>query len=308
MSTVQELLDKTSRTFALAIPLLPEPTRTDVSLAYLVFRIVDTLEDAENLSPNERLIALEEVETLLEAPSAARASDLAHKWSALNLTDNRWYRQLLADTPLVFNELAHREPFIQRIILDNARRTAQGMASFLDHGGMQVQSLGELQRYCYFVAGIVGEMLSEVFAERIEAFSLTNDVRNDARAFGEGLQLINILKDADADARSGRVFLPEDVDDATIFNLARRDLQHAERYVHRLRHASAPHGYVAFTELPLRLGRATLDCVERCGPGSKVTRDQVVRILAGFAAEGRSSPPGQKALDRGNPRNGALVN
>ena len=73
MSTVQELLDKTSRTLSLAIPLLPEPTRTDVSLAYLVFRIVDTLEDAENLSPHERLIALEEVETLLEAPERSKS-------------------------------------------------------------------------------------------------------------------------------------------------------------------------------------------------------------------------------------------
>ena len=43
---------------------------------------------------------------------------------------------------------------------------------------------------------------------------------------------------------------------------------------------------MAFTELPLRLGRATLDSVERCGPGAKVPRDELARILAGVAAEG----------------------
>jgi len=40
------LLQKTSRTFALAIPLLPEPTRTAVGAAYLLFRVADTFEDA----------------------------------------------------------------------------------------------------------------------------------------------------------------------------------------------------------------------------------------------------------------------
>ena len=40
------LLEKTSRTFALSIPRLPEPTRREVTVAYLLFRIADTLEDA----------------------------------------------------------------------------------------------------------------------------------------------------------------------------------------------------------------------------------------------------------------------
>ena len=43
---LQDLLVKTSRTFALAIPLLPEPTRREVTVAYLLFRIADTFEDA----------------------------------------------------------------------------------------------------------------------------------------------------------------------------------------------------------------------------------------------------------------------
>ncbi len=37
------LLAETSRTFALAIPLLPEPTRHEVGVAYLLFRVADTL-------------------------------------------------------------------------------------------------------------------------------------------------------------------------------------------------------------------------------------------------------------------------
>lgn len=46
---LQDLLVKTSRTFALAIPLLPEPTAHEVTVAYLLFRIADTFEDASVL-------------------------------------------------------------------------------------------------------------------------------------------------------------------------------------------------------------------------------------------------------------------
>ena len=44
------LLLKTSRTFALSIPVLPEPTCREVTVAYLLFRIADTLEDATQWS------------------------------------------------------------------------------------------------------------------------------------------------------------------------------------------------------------------------------------------------------------------
>ena len=43
---LDRLLAETSRTFALTIPLLPEPTRRETTVAYLLFRIADTLEDA----------------------------------------------------------------------------------------------------------------------------------------------------------------------------------------------------------------------------------------------------------------------
>ena len=39
---LDDLLEKTSRTFALAIPLLPTPAREAVGLAYLLFRVADT--------------------------------------------------------------------------------------------------------------------------------------------------------------------------------------------------------------------------------------------------------------------------
>ena len=73
MVDLDALLTKTSRTFALAIPLLPEPTRRAVSVSYLLFRIADTFEDATAWARAKRIAALNEFAELLTLEPARRA-------------------------------------------------------------------------------------------------------------------------------------------------------------------------------------------------------------------------------------------
>src|SRR3954465_14913310 len=73
MSEIDQLLQKTSRTFALTIPLLPPPTRAEVEIAYLLFRIIDTFEDARLWAPQRRIDALGRFIELLEQPPEACA-------------------------------------------------------------------------------------------------------------------------------------------------------------------------------------------------------------------------------------------
>jgi hypothetical protein len=63
-----------------------------------------------------------------------------------------------------------------------------------------------------------------------------------------------------------------------VFALARRDLVTAGEYVSALQRAGAPRGFVEFTALPSELAWASLDRVEAAGPGSKVSRPEVLRI------------------------------
>ncbi|MEO1513170.1 MAG: squalene/phytoene synthase family protein, partial [Planctomycetota bacterium] len=55
------LLQGSSRTFALSIPLMPEPVRRQTTIAYLLFRIADTFEDEPAWSTEEKLAGLETV-------------------------------------------------------------------------------------------------------------------------------------------------------------------------------------------------------------------------------------------------------
>ena len=114
-------------------------------------------------------------------------------------------------------------------------------------------------------------------------------LRERAALFGEGLQLVNILKDAGGDAREGRCYLPAGVPREEVLALARADLDAAREYVRALHEVAAPRGLVAFTALPVLLAVDSLDLVEREGPGAKVSRQRVSALAARLDA----------ALDRG---------
>jgi farnesyl-diphosphate farnesyltransferase len=156
------------------------------------------------------------------------------------------------------------------------------MARFVartEDGGLSLRSIEELKDYCYVVAGLVGEMLTDLFVlGRPSLDEAAPFLRARAATFGEALQLVNILKDADADGAEGRRYLPEGVPRGEVFALARRDLAVAGEYVVALQRAGAPRGLVEFTALPSELAWASLDRIEEAGPGSKVSRPEVLRI------------------------------
>jgi farnesyl-diphosphate farnesyltransferase len=294
---LQDLLVKTSRTFALAIPQLPQPTLREVTVAYLLFRIADTFEDASVLWDRpRRLEALEEFDRLLEVPSVERARRDVQAWTGSPPTDHAGYLELLEEAPLVVTVLLALDPRAKAAIVRHTRRTTRLMAEFVTRsdgaGVMRLKDLEDLRSYCYAVAGIVGEMLTELFLLSSEQVANSAEfLRARASAFGEGLQLVNILKDSAADEVEGRNFLPTAVERREVFALARTDLEAATEYVRELQRAGAPAGVVAFTALPVEMAWATLDRVEASGPGSKITRAQVFSLYAQV----------HKAIKRGRP-------
>ena len=295
MTALEDLLEKTSRTFAISIPVLPEPTRRQVMVAYLLFRIADTFEDASHWPPERRIEALHEFRDLLRDFSPAKARLLAEKWSAAGASPHAGYRELIAATPFVLDAFFALDPEAVASVRDHVARSAEGMAGFVarsDKGVLVLNGLQDLRDYCYAVAGIVGEMLSELFLLKRDALAVIAPyLRERAAPFGEALQLVNILKDAAVDVPEGRSFLPKNAPRAQVFTLARQDLQVAGEYTLALQRAGADRGLVEFCALPVELAWATLRKVEERGPGSKVSHLEL------FAIRKRL----ELALDRGDP-------
>lgn len=284
MPDLDQLLEKTSRTFALSIPLLPEPTRREVTIAYLLFRIADTFEDASRWGQERQIRALEAFSELLDDPRPERVRELTELWVQEVPIDHAGYVELLRETPFVLERFVELGPEARELVKVHTQRTAHGMAGFVARadidGELRLEGLEELREYCYVVAGIVGEMLTELFLLDREALApIASQLRERARLFGEGLQLVNIVKDAAFDRQEGRRYLPEDVDRTEIFHLARQDLDAATEYTLALQRAGVERGLVAFNALPVQLAWATLDKVETEGPGSKVSRPEVYRIV-----------------------------
>lgn len=283
--SLDELLTKTSRTFALAIPLLPEPTKRSTCLAYLLFRIADTLEDAELWTRPARVAALEAYQALLADPGATRSAEHARRWLVQPPTRSEACLDLLRAMPDVLSDVATLAPAAQSILFRHARRTAEGMrrtvAGMDEKGGLCLGSIQELRDYCYVVAGIVGELLTELFVHDAPELEVVRPILVEHQvAFGEGLQLVNILKDESADAADGRAYLPPSVARSEVLALARADMARARAYIEALERGRAPRGFVGFTTLSADLADATLDRVERDGAGAKVPRATVLQMLA----------------------------
>ena len=284
MPDFQQLLNRTSRTFGLTIPLLNQPLRHEMTLAYLLFRVADTFEDAEFLSTAARQQALREFGELLATRDLPRAESLADNWVRRRPVEHAGYLELLGQVPGLLQAVNGLDPNVSDILCGHASRTIEGMIAFLsrcDAGGKLVLSTRrDLRQYCYAVAGIVGEMITALFLARTRQLErVAPQLRWLARSFGEGLQLVNILKDARDDAEKGRCYVPAEVPIEQVFELARADLDEADRYASALRRMKVNGGMLQFVELPILLARRTLDLLAREGPAVKLSRSEVASAL-----------------------------
>lgn len=77
----------------------------------------------------------------------------------------------------------------------------------MDHAAGSYQTFEELETYCYHVASVIGLIAIEIFGYR------NPQTREYAINLGKALQMVNILRDVQTDARQQRVYLPrEDLD------------------------------------------------------------------------------------------------
>lgn len=212
----EQALLAVSRTFALTIPELPQPLREVVGNSYLLCRIADTIEDEPALSEPRRAHLLEEFAGAVAGRSPAEpfAAGLLPRLSDATAEGER---DLVANAPLVLG-LTHGFEPAQRAAIERCIRVmTEGMSEF---GGGVPDGLGtldDLDRYTYYVAGVVGEMITDLMCEYSAEIAKRRDrLYPLSRRFGCGLQLVNILKDVWEDNRRGVCWLPRAVFGADI--------------------------------------------------------------------------------------------
>lgn len=205
-------LQGVSRTFALTIPELPDTLSDVVGNAYLLCRITDCIEDEPALTPREKLRFADRFVEVVEGRKdpAVFGLELA---GALSSSTPGGERDLVANTARVIRITRRFREKQRRAVARCVRIMASGMSEFqqLDTSA-GLQDLRQLNRYCYFVAGVVGEMLTELFCDYSNEIRTREDALLPlAVSFGQGLQMTNILKDVWEDLDRGACWLPRDI-------------------------------------------------------------------------------------------------
>ncbi len=214
------LLMGVSRTFALTIPQLPKALFPVVANAYLLCRIVDTIEDEISLSAEQkRRFCLEFIDVVKTGHGAEFfALDLAPLLSNQTIPAEH---QLIHVTPRVI-QITHSFDVAQIDALSHCVETmANGMPVFQAQNlSCGLETLDDMNRYCYYVAGCVGEMLAKLFCHYSpEIAQNKEELLKLSVSFGQGLQMTNILKDIWDDAQRGVCWLPQDIFTQTGFDL-----------------------------------------------------------------------------------------
>jgi len=211
----EDTLDKVSRTFALNIRILGKKLRKPILLAYLYMRMADTLEDDQFLSAEEKI-------SLLKKFSQAINFGGEYINEFVNSLPQDWKNSEKADRALCCNAaivlpllLEYPEPVVNAV-KKGVEEMCNGMIEFVErqekrtNSWFTIEREADLDRYCYFVAGLVGNMLTELFCINGKNFNekRRKKLRELSVSFGLALQLVNIIKDIQEDSLRKVCFVP----------------------------------------------------------------------------------------------------
>lgn len=206
-------LTRVSRTFALNIRVLKGNAYKSLLLAYLLCRIADTIEDDPRLPAPVKIAKLHQYADLFPPPTD-HGQKTATFLADLHLSQQNNDSDLVADIERVFNEFVKLPLPLITSVSAHVKEMAVGMASVLEekNGGTIIflENREELDRYCYYVAGTIGLMITEIFDEasgRIDAATKEKLLKRSV-AFGLGLQITNIAKDFFGDCERGWCYVP----------------------------------------------------------------------------------------------------
>lgn len=217
---LEQQLDVVSRSFAIVIPYIETPFRHYLAVAYLLCRVADNIEDCAqpHTWKGERF---DEFLNLLQEPQRAAKQLSAWEqrvWPALSEDERQimGVRRGLALWQIYAIIPSEVQTVIQRWI----RVMVTGMSQltepderplFVKRKNIDVlETEVDYNEYCYYVAGTVGALASELAVQQYElAPDATSTLFARAGSCGRSLQKTNIVKDFVEDLNRGVCYLPD---------------------------------------------------------------------------------------------------
>ena len=210
---LRDVLPGVSRSFALSLRVLPRPLRRPFGVTYLVARAADTIADTRALAPAARLAALHTLRGALADDSSTQPSPGGRLAGGHTPAE----RALLERFPEVLAAYRALDPADRERAREVLLTLTQAMVEVLERFPPEMadrvgafDTRPELDRYTYLNAGCVGEFWTDmVMAHRPRCAAWDRPaMRTRGVRFGQGLQVVNVLRDLPRDLRIGRCYLP----------------------------------------------------------------------------------------------------
>jgi farnesyl-diphosphate farnesyltransferase len=210
-----EAVQGVSRTFALTIDVLDDPMSSYICVGYLLCRVADTVEDAGHIPADEQAALLRSYDAALDPEGDVGIEvflDDVEPWlPPEDERDEDW--RVVAESERVFRAFERQPPAVRAAITPPVRELVSGMALFVDRyadrGGLRIQSGEELEEYCHYAAGTVGQLITNLVCRDGVPRGTRERLYGTAESFGLLLQLVNISKDVYDDYREeNNVYLP----------------------------------------------------------------------------------------------------
>lgn len=217
---LEEKLQLVSRSFALVVPSLELPLRHYLATAYLLCRVVDNIEDSGQ-DDMWKLERFGEFSRLLGEPQ--RAEEVLANWQEAEwpeLTESERSMMGVAEGLPLWQIFADMPPDTQAtcrfwigIMTEGMKQLSDSerAPSIVTRNGFQIlESPAAYNRYCYYVAGTVGHLVTELVIIHYHlAQDTASELRSRAEACGRALQKTNIVKDFYEDIERGISYLPD---------------------------------------------------------------------------------------------------
>ncbi len=299
----REMLQKVSRTFALNITQLHGDIFKAVLLGYLLFRIADTFEDNLYQGEEEKIADLEDFSEIFRGNKDLHQRLRLYESLKFRWNENSYEKDLIENGSIVLRCYFDISETYRRIIDPLLVKTSEGMAKFqrrkLESKStiFQLADIKELEDYCYYVAGVVGVMLTKVFCEKQSIREKRSELERFEVHFGLALQLINIIKDYEKDMARGWFYIPVTVTENYNIELDKIDtlsMDQRQGIVQELiprvvRYLDSTLKYIRllplhetsirrFCVLPFVIGYRTLAKVVQV-EGNKISREEVASIV-----------------------------
>ncbi len=253
------MLKETSRTFFIPINFLEPTLKKAVASAYLCMRAIDEIEDHPELEDGAKQRLLLEISTMLRTTF-----------------DREAYQSLISPylhlLPPVSQRLADWisvcPPEIVEKVKDSTAVMAAGMAKWVEKKWI-IETKEDLDDYTYYVAGLVGTMLSDLW----KWHDNTDTDPELAIGFGRGLQAVNMLRNFDEDLERGVSFVPKGWTRDDMYQYANEHLAQADLYVKPIKNKRI----LMFCKVPLALAHSTLRALK--SGKEKMSRQEVENIV-----------------------------